>query len=119
MAGGVEEDGEWIDGCAEGEMEDGEGRVVYGDGGERVALFRHGDGHYAMANVCAHQGGPLGEGAVIDGCATCPWHGYQYKVENGESPPPYEERVATHDVRVEGGRVLVRVSANAVKGGAS
>ena len=28
-----------------------------------------------IANVCAHQNGPLGEGRIIDGCVTCPWHG--------------------------------------------
>ena len=106
---------DWIDACGAEEMEDGEGRVVCGSKG-RIALFRDGEKHYAMANECAHQGGPLGEGAVIDGCATCPWHGYQYKVEDGASPPPYEERVATHDVKVEGGRVLVRISANKIGG---
>ncbi len=66
----------------------------------------------ALANVCAHQGGPLGEGRIVDGCVTCPWHGYQYRPEDGVSPPPFSERVPTHDVDVRAGRVWVRRSPN-------
>jgi nitrite reductase/ring-hydroxylating ferredoxin subunit len=44
---------------------------------------------------------------VIDGCITCPWHGYQYAPDTGASPPPFTESVPTFDVRVEAGRVLV------------
>jgi nitrite reductase/ring-hydroxylating ferredoxin subunit len=61
--------------------------------------------------VCAHQGGPLGEGRIIDGCVTCPWHGYQYLPCCGRSPPPFNERIATHRVRIENGRVLIEVAA--------
>ena len=25
----------------------------------------------------------------MDGCITCPWHGYQYLPHNGQSPPPF------------------------------
>ena len=38
----------------------------------------------------------LGEGKIIDGCITCPWHGYQYLPESGASPPPFTEKVATY-----------------------
>mgnify|MGYP003753304843 CR=1 FL=1 len=48
-----------------------------------------------MHNVCKHQMGPLGEGKIIDGCITCPWHGYQYLPANGQSPPPFTEMVKT------------------------
>ncbi len=80
-------------------------------GGERVAVFRYctddGERIAAVSNVCQHQNGPLGEGRVISGCITCPWHGYQYRPEDGCSPPPFAERVPTFNVRVEDGRVLV------------
>jgi sulfoxide reductase heme-binding subunit YedZ len=75
--------------------------------GERIAVFRHGGKVSAVTNVCAHQGGPLGEGRIVDGCVTCPWHGYQFGVEDGRSPPPYTEKIATYRVRVEGRTVLV------------
>lgn len=79
--------------------------------GERVAVFRYradgGERIAAVSNVCQHQNGPLGEGRVIDGCITCPWHGYQYRPEDGCSPPPFTETVPTFNVTVENGRVLV------------
>lgn len=78
--------------------------------GERIAVFRHGERaekFSAVANRCAHQHGPLAEGKVIDGCITCPWHGYQYVPETGCSPPPFTEKVDTYAVRIVKGRVLV------------
>ncbi len=69
-------------------------------GKERIAVYRHDNRLYAIHNVCKHQGGPLGEGKIIDGCITCPWHGYQYLPHNGQSPPPFTEKVSTYDVKV-------------------
>jgi nitrite reductase/ring-hydroxylating ferredoxin subunit/DMSO/TMAO reductase YedYZ heme-binding membrane subunit len=68
--------------------------------GSLVAVFRYDRKFSAVANACAHQNGPLGEGRIIDGCITCPWHGYQYRPEDGASPPPFEERIATYRLRV-------------------
>ncbi|MEM1072673.1 MAG: Rieske 2Fe-2S domain-containing protein [Planctomycetota bacterium] len=81
--------------------------------GQEAAVFRHAGGINAVSNVCAHQGGPLGEGEVVDGCITCPWHGYQYRAEDGCSPPPYTEKLPTYEVRIRAGRVELRVEANA------
>lgn len=75
--------------------------------GERVAIFRHAGGVSAISNVCQHQNGPLGEGRIVNGCVVCPWHGYEYDVETGASPPPFTEAVPTFRVAVAAGRVLV------------
>ncbi|MCH8247678.1 MAG: Rieske 2Fe-2S domain-containing protein, partial [Bacteroidetes bacterium] len=75
--------------------------------GERVAVFKHGNRFSAVSNVCQHQNGPLGEGRIIDGYITCPWHGYQYCPLTGKSPEPFTERIPTFDVRVEGNSVFV------------
>jgi sulfoxide reductase heme-binding subunit YedZ len=82
-------------------------------GTERVAVVRHTGGISCVSNVCRHQGGPLGEGRIVDGCLTCPWHGYQYLPESGSSPPPFTEKIPTYRVRVVGGRVQVHRTANA------
>ena len=63
-------------------------------------MFRDGDRIGALSNLCAHQNGPIGEGRIIDGCVTCPWHGYQYRLEDGCAPPPFTEKLATYRVRV-------------------
>jgi nitrite reductase/ring-hydroxylating ferredoxin subunit/DMSO/TMAO reductase YedYZ heme-binding membrane subunit len=82
-------------------------RIVLAPGGERIAVFRDGDEIGALTNLCAHQNGPLGEGRIIDGCVTCPWHGYQYRLADGCAPPPFTERLATYRVRLNGGMVEV------------
>ncbi len=81
--------------------------------GERVAVFRYGGKVSAISNVCQHQNGPLGEGRIIDGCVTCPWHGYQYQPETGAAPAPFKEKVPTFRVKVVEGTVFVHPRPNA------
>ncbi len=80
--------------------------------GERVAIFKYDGKVSAVSNVCAHQGGPLGEGKIVNGCITCPWHGYQYLPESGQSPPPFTERIRTYNVRIEARRIYVNPAPN-------
>lgn len=111
-AGGAVTTG-WIDlGTCE-DIPQARARVVCVKGSERIAVYRNGEQLHAVSSVCAHQGGPLGEGKIVDGCVTCPWHGYQYDASNGQSPPPYTEKIATYELRVEGGRVLLNPEPNA------
>ena len=106
-------EGEWVDVASVEEIPDGRAKVVCLRERERVAIFRHEGGLSAVSNVCAHQGGPLGEGKIVGGCITCPWHGYQYLPHNGQSPPPFTEKLPTYEVRVRGGRVLLNPTPNA------
>ncbi|WP_394750830.1 Rieske 2Fe-2S domain-containing protein [Spongiimicrobium salis] len=78
---------------------------------ERIAIFKYENKLSAIANVCKHQGGPLGEGKIIDGCVTCPWHGYQYLPHNGQSPPPFTEKVATYQLKLEAQKIYVNPEA--------
>lgn len=82
-------------------------RIIAGPDGERIAVFRDGNRFRALTNLCAHQNGPLGEGRVIDGCVTCPWHGFQYRLEDACSPPPFTEKVATYPVRLRRGMLEI------------
>lgn len=75
--------------------------------GENIAIFKYDGKLSAISNICKHQNGPLGEGKVIDGCVTCPWHGYQYEPHNGTSPPPFTEMVSTYELKLEGESVFV------------
>lgn len=75
---------------------------------ERVAIFRYGENKLcAVSNVCQHQNGPLGEGKVIDGFITCPWHGYQYRPQDGCSPPPFTEKIETYRLKLQGDMVCL------------
>jgi nitrite reductase/ring-hydroxylating ferredoxin subunit/DMSO/TMAO reductase YedYZ heme-binding membrane subunit len=96
----------WVEACRVADIRENRARIVC-IGGERVAVFRYDGKVSAVSNVCQHQNGPLGEGKVVDGCITCPWHGFQYLPATGASPPPFVERVPTFNVRVRDGRVFV------------
>jgi nitrite reductase/ring-hydroxylating ferredoxin subunit/DMSO/TMAO reductase YedYZ heme-binding membrane subunit len=100
----------WVDAGPVADIPEERARVVT-IAGERVAVFRYDGKVAALSNVCQHQNGPLGEGRVIDGCVTCPWHGYQYRPEDGCSPPPFTEKVPTYAVRIVAGRVEVEARA--------
>ncbi|HEX4823905.1 MAG TPA: Rieske 2Fe-2S domain-containing protein [Candidatus Polarisedimenticolaceae bacterium] len=102
---------DWIDAGPALEIPDGRARIVCA-AGERIAVFRYGNKVAAVSNLCQHQNGPLGEGRVLDGCITCPWHGYQYLPESGRSPEPFTERIPTFDTRLIDGRVFVNPHAH-------
>jgi len=85
--------------CSVNEIEENRAKMFCIDK-ERIAVFKVEGKLFAINNVCKHQNGPLGEGKVVDGCITCPWHGYQYLPKNGQSPPPFKEKVSTYDVKV-------------------
>ena len=95
----------WIDAGPASAIPENRARLVCAS--ERIAVFRYDGKVSAVSNVCRHQAGPLGEGRILDGCITCPWHGYQYLPANGRSPAPFTEKVETYDVRIVGGRVFV------------
>ena len=103
---------DWLDAGPVAAIEDGHGIVVTPPDAESIAIFRHAGGLSAVTNLCAHQNGPLGEGRVIDGCITCPWHGYQYRLEDGCAPPPFTEKLPTFRLRIVDGRVWVDPDAN-------
>jgi len=87
-------------------------RIVTAPDGERIAVFRDGNQIGALTNVCAHQNGPIGEGCIVNGLVTCPWHGYEYRLEDGCAPPPFTEKLATYRVRLRDG--IVEVDPNAL-----
>ncbi|MCB9830832.1 MAG: ferric reductase-like transmembrane domain-containing protein [Planctomycetes bacterium] len=105
----------WLAAGPSDRLEEGRPVGILGARGERIALVRHDGRISALSAVCAHQGGPLDEGRVLDGCLTCPWHGWQYRPADGCSPPPFEERVASHQLRLDAlGRLEVRLEPEAL-----
>lgn len=105
-------DAEWLDVGSWRDIENNSAITVNVSGDERVAIFRYeGNKLAAVSNVCKHQNGPLGEGRVIDGCITCPWHGFQYRPEDGRAPAPFDERIATYLLKLEGEQVCLNTVA--------
>ena len=86
------------------------GRVkAYDVGGRRIALYHTASGFYATDNTCPHRGGPLAEGDLMGNEITCPWHLWGFDVATGLCAGNPEISVMTHEVRIDGQRVLVRL----------
>jgi multimeric flavodoxin WrbA/nitrite reductase/ring-hydroxylating ferredoxin subunit len=81
-------------------------------GRKAIALSCRDGSFGAISNACNHVGGPLGQGKLDGEYVVCPWHYYKFHRVTGEGEPGYEaDRVPRHDVKVEGGRVLVSAEA--------
>lgn len=67
----------------------------------------------AFRNECAHLGMPL-DGGTLDpatGILTCPWHGFRYDCSTGECITVPEAQLEALPLRVDNGRIVVRVAA--------
>jgi nitrite reductase/ring-hydroxylating ferredoxin subunit/uncharacterized membrane protein len=99
---------------------DGEGRIPEGRpirarlGVNQLALVRQGDRILALHDTCAHAGGPLNEGRLVDGVIECPWHFSRYRLENGHvvgGPSVYDQPAYEVRAREGGGWEARRQSA--------
>ncbi len=64
----------------------------------------------AIADLCTHDGGPLGDGTLADGLVECPRHGARFDVCTGAVKAlPAVRPVKTYPVKVEGSDILVDV----------
>ncbi|MEN3337177.1 MAG: hypothetical protein V7647_853 [Acidobacteriota bacterium] len=91
------------------EIPDGDKRKIK-VGDADVVLVRQGERICALAERCAHLGGPLSEGEVRDGTIICPWHQSQYALADGHvvhGPSTYDQ--PCYAARISGGFVEVKL----------
>jgi nitrite reductase (NADH) small subunit len=105
-----------------GELPPGTSRTVEAFGMD-IALFNVQGELFAVAAKCPHAGGPLCHGKVggtplpsapyeyrwgmDDRVLTCPWHGWQFELETGESLFDPLVAIATYRVEVNDGSIYV------------
>lgn len=79
---------------------------------ERLVVVVHVAGlFYCIDDVCTHDGGPLGDGELCDHTIACPRHGAKFDVRTGEAlTMPATEATASHQIKVEGDDVLVKLA---------
>jgi len=74
-----------------------------------VAIFHVAGEFFALDDTCTHDGGPLAEGELDDHTIKCPRHGAVFDLRTGAAlSMPATRPTPAHEVRVEGGEVLVR-----------
>jgi nitrite reductase/ring-hydroxylating ferredoxin subunit len=67
---------------------------------QNLVLVRQGTTILALHDQCAHAGGPLSGGRLVDGCIECPWHGSRFELATGRrrrGPTVYDQ--PTYEVR--------------------
>ena len=82
-------------------------------GAQSLVVVRNGATVHALHAQCAHAGGPLAEGKLVDGCIECPWHQSRYDMATGrrtQGPTTYDQ--PRYDVRAAegGGWEVLRVT---------
>jgi len=100
---------DWTDAAADADVVDGRPHAA-DVSGQAVVLVRSGGTVSAMGATCGHWGGPLAEGALVDGCLECPWHGSRFRLADGSvARGPATTPQLSYDVRQVGDRLEVRV----------
>jgi 3-phenylpropionate/trans-cinnamate dioxygenase ferredoxin subunit len=85
------------------------GRVLLVEIGEDDVALCNVDGEiYAIADVCTHDGGALGQGYLVGDEIECPRHGARFNVRTGQvTTLPAVVPVPTFEVMVDGEEILV------------
>lgn len=77
---------------------------------ETIVVFNVGGRFYAIADVCTHDGGPLGDGELDGYEVECPRHGARFDIRTGKVLSfPAVVDVPWFEVKVEDGDVLVDI----------
>jgi nitrite reductase (NADH) small subunit len=64
-------------------------RVVHWPERGKIAVFRTSDDEvFAMHDKCPHKGGPLSQGIVHGKRVTCPLHGWNIGLDDGQAVAP-------------------------------
>jgi nitrite reductase/ring-hydroxylating ferredoxin subunit len=83
------------------------GRKLVRLGGRQVLLVAHGEGVFAIANRCPHEGYPLSEGTLGESCViTCNWHNWKFDLASGRALIGFDP-VRTYPVSLLGEQILV------------
>ncbi len=102
------------------ELKSGTMKAVIAEGRE-ILLARVGDNYYATDNRCPHMKGDLSRGKLEGTVITCPLHGSQFDIGNGQvvrwlkggltskigKALKLSKNLTVYNVKVEDGKVLV------------
>ncbi len=89
-----------------------ESQIVVFEADDRMVLVAYCDGQvYCLDDVCTHDGGTLSDGQLVGCEIQCPRHLARFDLKTGEARRmPATEATQTHEVRVEGNQVFVKLS---------
>jgi nitrite reductase/ring-hydroxylating ferredoxin subunit/hemoglobin-like flavoprotein len=90
------------------EIPDGQRKIVQVDN-LSIGVFHHDGGWYAVRNSCIHRGGPVATGTLDGDILTCPWHGFQFNLRNGQCLADPKAELDRYAVSIVEGQVHLQV----------
>lgn len=87
------------------------GKQLFAVDDRLVVVFRVENEVFCLEDVCTHDSGPLGEGALDGYTIACPRHGARFDIRTGEAlTMPATEDTIVHEAKVENGEILIRIT---------
>ena len=87
------------------------GKVLVEVDDRLVVVFHVAGSVYCLDDVCTHDGGTLGDGALDDVHIVCPRHGARFDIRDGRAVTmPATEDTVSYETKIEGDDVLVRIT---------
>ena len=90
------------------EIPNGERKIIQVDD-LSIGVFHHQGNWYAVRNSCLHRGGPVATGSLRGDTLTCPWHGFQYNLTNGELLTDPKARLEMYPVELRDGEIHLQI----------
>lgn len=101
---------QWIDAAATDAI-DYEDLISWEYDGHIYAIYNTAKGFFATDGFCTHEDQKLEDGLVVDCVIECPLHGGRFDICTGKAlSAPVSRNLKTYQVKVEEGRVFVRVA---------
>jgi nitrite reductase/ring-hydroxylating ferredoxin subunit len=77
--------------------------------GREIAFIKSNHQIFAVGNECPHLGGPIGEGCVVDGKVTCPWHDWTFDLTSGECDINPAAKITIYPVSITDGGIIIEI----------
>lgn len=100
---------EYVEIAPAGELPSGE-RLFVEIEDKPIVIFNIAGKYFAIADVCSHDDGPVGEGTLDSYTITCPRHGAQFDVQTGKViQMPAVVDIPAYPVRVVDGMIQLGI----------
>jgi 3-phenylpropionate/trans-cinnamate dioxygenase ferredoxin subunit len=89
----------------------GDGQRIFVEIDEKpIVVFNIANQYYAIADICSHDDGPVGEGNLDGFLITCPRHGARFDIRNGKALAlPAFVDIPAYPVRVVGDQLEIGI----------
>jgi 3-phenylpropionate/trans-cinnamate dioxygenase ferredoxin component len=100
---------EYLDIATEDQLAEGE-RLFVEIGGKSIVVFKLAGKYFAIGDVCSHDNGPVGDGAIEENEIICPRHGGRFDITTGKATSlPALVDIPAYPVRVVEGMIQIGI----------